>query len=104
MGEPVTLETFYDSLTARMSSEELGAKFYAMSLVEGQIGATRHGAEDRWDWGETARSLLTAQDRWRQAERMVAAMEPAQRAMLWLDGHPERELLRKVARRFGHGQ
>lgn len=104
MGDPVTLETFYTNLTARMSSIELGAKFYAMSLAEGQIGATRHCAEDRWDWGETARSLLTAQDRWRQAERMIAAMTPQQRALLWLDGHPERELLCKVARRVGHGQ
>lgn len=77
------------------------AALYLATLDEGLHGATRHGAPDRQDSGVTMHSLLAAQDRERQAEKMVRALTPQQRAMLWLDGHPEREVLRRAARRIG---
>lgn len=101
MSEQVTLETFHDRLRAQTSTEGLGTKFYLAGLAEGlALGATHHGADDLWDWGRTMHSLLAAQDRERQAERIVDDMTPEQRAMLWLDGHPERAVLRRVARRM----
>ena len=101
MSEQVTLETYYDSVIAAMPPERLGARLYQAGLTEGlTFGATHHGAPDLWDWGRAMHSLLTAQDRERQADKLVAAMTPAQRAMLWLDGHPEREALRLAARRL----
>lgn len=102
MGEQVTLETaLHQQLTARFCTTGLGAQFYLAGLHEGPAaGATHHGAPDLWDWGRTMQSLLAAQDRERQAEQMVRAMTPQQRAMLWLDGHPEREVLRRAARKL----
>lgn len=74
------------------------ARLYLATLGEGMQGATRHGAPDRWDWGATGHSLLTAQDEHRRREALVASMTPEQRAALWADPSPEAAALRRASR------
>lgn len=98
MSEQVTLETHLVRVI-----DHLDGAWHGIAVTEaGKLGLveTKHGAPDRWDWGATARSLLEAQDRWRQAGDAVRAMTPEQRAALWTSEGPHHELLRRVARRM----
>src|ERR1700744_5313874 len=58
-------------------------------------GAGRHGAQSRWDWGLTLKSLALAVQRFDRLCQIVAEMTPAQMVSLWSD--PEMGELRRVA-------
>jgi hypothetical protein len=94
MGDQVTSETLRENWD--------GAWHHMLVVEAGKLGITdsHHGDCDRWDWGVTLASLVDAQDRERQADRLVRQMTPLEREGIWLGDGPEQELLRRAARRM----
>lgn len=65
------------------------------SLADGLVGATHHGAPDRWDWSVTLETLQRAQDRHRRMQAIADGLTPEQRALAWgADTQQARELRR----------
>lgn len=75
-----------------------GAPFYLATLAEGTLGATRHGAADRFDWGLTQQTLAAALERHRRLQAIADGLTTEQRQALWLDTSEQAAILRRFVR------
>lgn len=75
-----------------------GASFYLGTLYEGTLGATRHGATDRFDWGLTQQTLGAALERHRRLQAIADGLTAEQRDALWLDTSEQAATLRRFVR------
>lgn len=98
MGDQVT--------SATLRTRWDGAKHHMLVIEAGKLGLneSHHGAVNRWDWGMTLATLIDAQDRETQADRLVRQMSAAERASLWAPDpavdQREQALLRRAAVRM----